>query len=197
MEIAIVKYNAGNTQSVIYALERLGINPILTDDPEKLQKADKVIFPGVGEASTTIRHLRGAGLDRVICGLKQPTLGICIGMQLMCAHSEEGDVECLGIFDLEVKKFRTEDPALKIPHMGWNTLRDVKGPLITEQQSGQHAYFVHSFYVPVSDYTIATTDYINPFSAAIQRDNFYAVQFHAEKSAAPGAQILQNFLDLK
>jgi len=196
MEIAIIKYNAGNTQSVIYGLNRLGIEPVLTDDPDILMKADKVIFPGVGEASTTIQHLRALKLDQVIKDLKQPVLGICLGMQLMCRHSEENDTECLNIFDLEVKKFVSDNPSEKVPHMGWNTLREVKGPLITEKQEGGHVYFVHSYYVPVSDYTVAQTGYIHPFSAAIQRDNFYAVQFHPEKSAATGAAILQNFIDL-
>lgn len=193
MKIAIIKYNAGNTQSVIFALNRLGIEPILTDDFEELKSADKVIFPGVGEASTTMKHLKELKMDQLIPNLKQPVLGICLGMQLMCAHSEENDTDCLGIFDLPVLKFKSED--YKIPHMGWNNLIYTKNNLL-DSLPDDHMYFVHSYYVPTSEYTIATTDYINEFSAAIRKDNFYAVQFHPEKSSAQGTQILKNFINL-
>ncbi|MTI41570.1 imidazole glycerol phosphate synthase subunit HisH [Fulvivirga lutimaris] len=193
MKIAIIKYNAGNTQSVIFALNRLGIEPILTEDFEELKSADKVIFPGVGEASTTMKHLKELHLNELIPDLKQPVLGICLGMQLMCNHSEENDTDCLGIFDAPVVKFKSED--YKIPHMGWNNLVEADNELFRTLPD-DHMYFVHSYYVPVSEYTIAKTDYINNFSAAIKKDNFYAVQFHPEKSGAQGAQILKNFIEL-
>ncbi|MDR2389156.1 MAG: imidazole glycerol phosphate synthase subunit HisH [Tannerellaceae bacterium] len=196
MNVAIVKYNAGNICSVVYALKRMGIEPVVTADAELLQKADKVIFPGVGEAHTTMRHLKQQGLDRVICRLRQPVLGICLGMQLMCRFSDEGQVDCLHIFDVDVKRFapcRQED---KVPHIGWNTLEEVKLGLFDSRQTGQSVYFVHSYYVPVNTCTAATTDYIHPFSAALQRDNFYAVQFHPEKSGTVGEAILKNFLNL-
>ncbi|MDH5396734.1 MAG: imidazole glycerol phosphate synthase subunit HisH [Cyclobacteriaceae bacterium] len=197
MNIVIIKYNAGNTQSVIFGLNRLGIDPVLTDDPEEIMKADKVIFPGVGEASTTMKYLRDHKLDKVIVNLKQPVLGICLGMQLMCAHSEEGDTSCLGIFDLNVRQFKAEgNRQYKIPQMGWNTLTSVHSPLFDAEMENSHVYFVHGFYVPLSKYTIATTEFIHPYSSAIARDNFYAVQFHPEKSSATGEQILKNFIAL-
>lgn len=196
MEVAIIKYNAGNIYSVDYALKRLGINPIVTADPEILHRADKVIFPGVGEAGTTMIHLKDNHLDVLIRDLKQPVLGICLGMQLMCRHSEEGDAEGLGIFDTEVKRFVQQRHEDKIPHMGWNTLREVRSALFTAAQEEAYVYFVHSYYVPVNRYTAATTDYILPFSAALQKDNFYATQFHPEKSGSVGEAILQNFLKL-
>ncbi|UII26655.1 imidazole glycerol phosphate synthase subunit HisH [Fulvivirga maritima] len=195
MKTAIIKYNAGNTQSVIYALERLGITPTLTNDFDEIRSADKVIFPGVGEASSTMKHLQEMKLDQLIPSLTQPVLGICLGMQLMCKHSEEGDVNCLNIFDCEVKKFPA-NPSEKVPHMGWNTLYDTNQPWISNDLEDKHVYFVHSFYVPVVKETVAKCDYILPFSAALQKNNFYATQFHPEKSAAQGAKIIENFIKL-
>ena len=196
MKVAVVKYNAGNIYSVIHALQRLGVEPLLTDDAEELMRADKVLFPGQGEASNAMQYLRSHGLDRVICDLKQPILGICIGQQLMCRHSEEGGVDCLGIFDTDVVRFQPQRHEDKVPHMGWNQLNGVKSPLFRGFDEGEFVYFVHSFYVPLCPETIATTDYIQPFSAALHRDNFYATQFHPEKSGAVGERIIRNFLDL-
>ena len=195
MQVAIVKYNAGNIHSVVHALRRLGIEPILTDNPTLLQQADKVIFPGVGEAATTMQYLHKTGLDQVIKNLTQPVLGICLGMQLLCKHSEEGNVDALGIFDIPVKKF-TWQKGLKIPHMGWNQIEQLKGPLFDRNQENDYVYFVHSYYVPVCEHTIATTQYSGPFSAALNKDNFYATQFHPEKSGDVGSLILENFLQL-
>ena len=194
MNTVIIKYNAGNIQSVSFALERLGIDFTITDDVEQIKAADKVIFPGVGEASTTMAYLREKKLDTVIKDLKQPVLGICLGMQLMCRHSEENDTDCLGIFDETVKRFVPEGD-LKVPHMGWNQLR-LKGSWLNPALENQNAYFVHSYYVPVNKYTAAVTEYITPFSAAMHRDNFYAVQFHPEKSARAGELVLKSFFDL-
>lgn len=196
MDVAIIKYNAGNIYSVSYALKRLGIDPVITADPELLGKADKVIFPGVGEAQTTMDHLKANGLDTIIRELKQPVLGICLGMQLMCRYSEEGDATCLGIFDTEVKRFIPQVHEDKVPHMGWNTITDLKGELFSEQLENKFVYFVHSYYVPVNEYTAATTEYILPFSASLHKDNFYASQFHPEKSGSVGELILSNFLKL-
>lgn len=199
MNVAIVKYNAGNIRSVINALNRLGIEPILTDDAEMLSKADKVLFPGQGEASNAMQYLREHQLDKVIKNLTQPVLGICIGQQLLCQHSEEGDTACLGIFDTEVKRFVPTTHEEKVPAMGWNRIYDLKSNLFTSLQTVQQepfVYFVHSYYVPLNQYTIATTDYIHPYSAAIQKGNFYATQFHPEKSGEIGEIILKNFLDL-
>ncbi|MDR2139176.1 MAG: imidazole glycerol phosphate synthase subunit HisH [Tannerella sp.] len=196
MNVVIIKYNAGNIRSVDYGLQRLGITPEITDDPERIQKADRVVFPGQGEAGTTVRYLRKHKLDQVIKDLKQPVLGICIGMQLMCRRSEEGHVDCLGIFDAEVKRFVPRQHADKIPHMGWNTLHSVRGELFTAALNERFVYFVHSYYVPVTDETVAETDYIHPFSAAMRKANFYAVQFHPEKSGRTGELILTNFLNL-
>jgi glutamine amidotransferase len=196
MDVVIIKYNAGNIYSVNYGLGRLGVTPVITDDPEQIQKADKVIFPGQGEASTTIRYLRDRKLDQVIKNLKQPVLGICIGMQLMCRYSEEGDTDCLGIFEADVKRFLPRQHADKIPHMGWNTVRDVRGDLFSGALNGRFVYFVHSYYVPVTADTVAVTDYVHPFSAAMRKDNFHAVQFHPEKSGRTGERILSNFLNL-
>lgn len=196
MSVVIIKYNAGNIFSVDSALKRLNADPIITDDKDLIRKADKVIFPGVGEAASTMKYLRESGLDQVIINLQQPVIGICIGMQLLCKHSEEGDVDCLGIFDAEVKKFRTNDHQHKIPHMGWNTIFDLKSSLFDEDIDDSFVYYVHSYYVPLNEQTIATTDYINPFSAAMQKDNFYSTQFHTEKSGVVGDTILQNFLNL-
>lgn len=196
MNVVIIKYNAGNIYSVDYGLKRLGITPLITDDLEIIQKADKVIFPGQGEASTTMHYLREHKLDQVIKTLQQPVLGICIGMQLMCSYSEEGNTECLGIFEAEVKRFIPERHEDKVPHMGWNTLTDVKSGLFSESLNQQFVYFVHSYYVPVTNDTAAVTDYIHPFSAALHKANFYATQFHPEKSGIIGEQILTNFLKL-
>ena len=194
MEVVLIKYNAGNIQSVSFALERLGVDFSITDDVEEIKKADKVIFPGVGEASTTMNFLRERKLDQVITSLRQPVLGVCLGMQLMCRHSEENNTDCLGIFDLVVKKF-TPKGNLKVPHMGWNQLQ-VKDAWLDPALQNQNVYFVHSFYVPVNESTSAVTDYITHFSAALHRDNFYAVQFHPEKSAAAGELVLKSFLKL-
>jgi imidazole glycerol-phosphate synthase subunit HisH len=195
--IAVVKYNAGNVQSVLFALERLGIDAVWSDDPDILYKADKVIFPGDGEASSTMRYLREHGLDEVIRTLRQPVFGICIGQQLFCAHSEENDARCLGINPVQVRRFdQRANPQLKVPHMGWNTIRDLKGPLFRGVPEDGYVYFVHSYYAEMSEDTIATADYGLPFSAALQRDNFFAVQFHTEKSGEVGQKILQNFLNL-
>lgn len=196
MEVAIIKYNAGNIYSVAYALKRLGIDPVITADAELLRKADKVIFPGVGEAFTTMEHLRQTGLDQVVRNLTQPVLGICLGMQLMCRHSEEGDAEGLGIFPTDVKRFIPQKHEDKVPHMGWNTLTNVKSKLFAGELENKFVYFVHSYYVPVNEYTAATTEYILPFSAALHKDNFYATQFHPEKSGSVGEIILKNFLTL-
>ncbi len=196
MNVAIVKYNAGNIFSVINAVKRLGIEPTLTDNAEDLQRADKVIFPGQGEAGTTMQYLRQRGLDKVICSLTQPVLGICIGMQLMCRHSEEQDTDCLGIFDIDVKRFCPQRHEDKVPQMGWNTIENCKSPLFEGFEQPEFVYFIHSFYAPLSDFTIATTNYILPYSSALHKDNFYATQFHPEKSGKVGERILQNFIEL-
>lgn len=193
MKIVLIDYGAGNVQSVKYALNRLGIEPSLTKDHNEIKSADKVIFPGVGSAKAAMEQLKASGLDELIPTLIQPVLGICVGMQLMCKYSEEGNVKCLGIIDSEVKKFK---PGLKIPHMGWNNISDLKSPLFQGLPTEHQVYFVHSYYVPLNEYTIATTDYSNDFSAAIKKNNFYAVQFHAEKSGDIGEQILEKFLAL-
>jgi len=194
MKVAIVKYNAGNVESVKNALHRLSIEAILTDDARELQTADKIIFPGVGEASTAMNYLRERGLDKVIKSLKQPVLGICLGMQLLCEFSVENETDCLGILPYRVRKF--ESDALKIPQMGWNNISNLKSDLFAGIAENSFVYFVHSFYVETGAKTIATTDYTLDFSAAIRHKNFYAVQFHAEKSGAVGAKILENFLNL-
>lgn len=206
--VAIVKYNAGNVRSVQFALQRLGVEALWTDDPERLRMAEKVIFPGVGEASSAMHYLRERGLNEVLCSLRQPVLGICLGLQLFCRHSEEGDTPCLGIFDAAVRRFTggitgdlTRDAPvapipLKVPHMGWNTLSGLRGPLFEGLQDENYVYFVHSFYAELHRATIAQTDYGVPFSAALQQGNFYAVQFHPEKSGPVGQQILKNFLNL-
>lgn len=194
MKLAIIKYNAGNIQSVSFALERLSVDFIITDDPEKITSADKVIFPGVGEASTTMKYLKDRKLDQLITSLEQPTLGICLGMQLMCKHSEEYDTPCLGIFDETVRKFVPQGD-MKVPHMGWNNLHIHNGWLDPSLEN-QYTYFVHSYYVPVNKYTSAVTEYIKPFSAAMHKENFYAVQFHPEKSAGAGVKVLQSFLNI-
>ena len=197
MKVAIIKYNAGNIYSVDYALKRIGIEPIITADKEIIQKADRVIFPGQGEAATTMQYLRENKLDILIKELKQPVLGICIGMQLMCKHSEENSTDCLGIFDnTKVLKFQPQKHEDKVPHMGWNQIDDLKSSLFQKKMENQFVYFVHSYYVPLNQYTVATTDYIQPFSSALQKDNFYATQFHPEKSGKIGENILRNFLTL-
>lgn len=196
MKIAVVKYNAGNIYSVDYALKRLGVEAVITADKDELRSADKVIFPGVGEAGTTMNHLRANGLDKLIADLKQPVLGICLGMQLMCRYSEEGETDCLGIFDTDVKRFISTKHEDKVPHMGWNTISLTKSDLFKGFTKEEYVYFVHSFYVPLNDFTAAQTDYILPFSAALQKDNFYATQFHPEKSGLVGERILKNFLEI-
>lgn len=204
MKVAIVKYNAGNIFSVINAVKRLGIEPLLTDDKEELLSSDRVIFPGQGEASHAMAYLRARSLDEVIRNLRQPVLGICIGQQLLCRHSEEGDTDCIGVFPMDVKRFvptRHED---KIPQMGWNELRfngNVNGnvsPLFRGLSDGDFVYFVHSYYVPLhEEYTIAQTHFTLDYSAAIQKDNFFATQFHPEKSGRVGERILRNFMEVK
>jgi glutamine amidotransferase len=202
MRVAVVKYNAGNIRSVDFALKRLGVHAAITDDHELLLAADRVIFPGVGEASTTMKYLKERELDKLIRGLKQPVLGICLGLQLMCANSEEGPAECIGIFDLTVRKFepggRSGGSKLiyKVPHMGWNSLSNIRGRLIPPELEGEYTYFVHSFYAPVGEYTGSVAEYIHPFSASLERDNFYATQFHPEKSGSIGETILKKFLEL-
>ncbi len=196
MKVAIVKYNAGNIYSVDYALKRLGVEVEITADKEKLMSADKVIFPGVGEAKTTMDHLQSCGLDKLIKDLKQPLLGVCLGMQLMCNYLEEGDTHGLGIFDVDVKRFIPKLQSEKVPHMGWNNLYEMKDDLFKGFTKEKFVYFVHSYYVPVNEFTAAKTDYIIPFSASLHRDNFYATQFHPEKSGAVGERILKNFLDI-
>jgi len=190
--VAVIKYNAGNIRSVAFALERLGIDFKITDSHEEIQTADKVIFPGVGEASTTMNYLVQKNLDKVITSLKQPVLGICLGMQLMCAHSEENDTPCLGIFDDTVKLFIPKEKE-KVPHMGWNSLT-IKSAWLNPKLNNQFVYFVHSYYVPLNRNTSAITEYIQPFSSSMKKDNFYAVQFHPEKSARAGEIVLQSFL---
>lgn len=194
--IAIIKYNAGNIHSVVHALRREGVEPIVTDDKELIRRADKVIFPGVGEASTTMDYLKAHEMDSLIKSLTQPVLGICLGMQLMCKESEEGDAKCLGIFDVNVKKFQRTSFEDKIPHMGWNQITDLRSPLMENVKDKGYVYFVHSYYVPLCAETIAKTDYLIPFSAALNKDNFYATQFHPEKSGDVGSRILKNFLAL-
>ena len=192
----MVIIKSGNIRSVDYALRRLSITPVITDEPERIRNADCVLFPGQGEASTTIRYLRERNLDKVIKELKQPVLGICIGMQLLCRRSEEGAAECLGVFDVEVKRFMPQRHEDKIPHMGWNAMTDVRSNLFDGVADNRFVYFVHSYYVPVTEATIAVTNYIHPFSAAMRKDNFYATQFHPEKSGRIGERILSNFLNL-
>ncbi len=193
MSVVIINYNAGNVQSVTHAMNRLGVEPVLSADPETILSADKVIFPGVGEASTAMHFLKERKLDVLIKALKQPVFGVCLGLQLMCKHSEENNTECLGIFDVEVKKF---EPKLKVPQMGWNTLEQMNSPLFNDLPSEPYVYYVHSYYAQLSTETIAVTDYVNPFSAALHKDNFYALQAHPEKSGKVGEKILANFLQL-
>ena len=198
MNIVIIKYNAGNVQSVLFALERLGIEATVTDNSDEIKAADKVIFPGVGEASTAMNYVRERNLDKLIIDLKQPVLGVCLGMQLMCAHSEENDTTCLGIFDEQVKRFIPPPlkGGFKVPLVGLNNLYDVKTDLMAGVENG-YCYFVHSYYVALGKDTIATTNYIQPYSAALHKGNFYGVQFHPEKSAATGERILKNFIEME
>ena len=196
MQVAIVKYNAGNIRSVLNALHRCGVEAVLTDEVETLMSADKVIFPGQGEARTTMTYLRQHRLDEVILGLRQPVLGICIGMQLLCRHSEEEDTDCLGVFDVDVVKFRPTLHEDKVPQMGWNTIEGMKSDLFKGLSKEEFVYFVHSFYAPLCDDTIATTNYVQPYSSALHRGNFYATQFHPEKSGAVGERIIRNFLEM-
>ena len=191
--IAIIKYNAGNIRSVQNALNRLGYKSIITDDKEEILNASKVIFPGVGEASSAMQYLKEKGLDEVILSIEKPMLGICLGLQLMCDYSEENDTKCLGIFNTQVKKF---PPKEKVPHIGWNSFSEVKGELFKAIKPDNDMYYVHSFYAENNEQTIATCNYILPFATAMQHNNFYATQFHPEKSADVGAQLLKNFLEL-
>ena len=202
MKVAIIKYNAGNIYSVYCACRRLGHDAVITDDPVVIHQADRVIFPGVGEARAAMQHLNQTGLADVIRGLRQPVLGICIGMQLLCRHSEEGDVDCLGIFDVPVVRFRPSSKEFKVPQMGWNTIEKFEmtaeignsNRLFINLHEGDYVYYVHSFHVPICSYTIAQTDYDGFYSAALHKDNFWATQFHPEKSGQVGEQILRNFL---
>lgn len=193
MNTVIIKYNAGNVQSVMYALDRLGVSYSYTDSEEEIRAADKVIFPGVGEASSAMAYLNEKGLSRLIPSLRQPVLGTCIGLQLMCRHSEEGDVKCMGIFDTDVVRF-PEMIGFKVPHIGWNSISDYRTPLLTDIGENAYVYFVHSYHAPVCEYTVATCDYIRPFSAMLQKDNFYAAQFHCEISGDAGQKVLESFL---
>jgi len=208
MEVVLVKYHGGNLRSVENALRRLGVSPTLSDDAQILQHADRVILPGQGEASRTMADLRARGLDKVICDLKQPVLGICIGMQLFCRHSDEGDTDCLDIFDVPVKKFVPNSTEMKVPHMGWNALLPVgdsetskeqtfNNPLLRGVNVGDYVYFVHSYYAPLCAQTVAVSDYAGPFSAVLHQDNFWATQFHPEKSGEVGAKILRNFIEMR
>lgn len=197
MNVVIVKYNAGNIQSVQYALERIGASALVTDDHELIRSADKVIFPGVGEASTAMQYLQSRSLDLLIKELKQPVLGICLGMQLMCKHSEENDTTCMGIFEEQVQLFQPDTSMrLKVPQIGWNTISDLSTVLFHEVPENSYCYFVHGYYAAKGTHTIATTDYVQPYSSALHRDNFFGVQFHPEKSAGVGEKILGNFLTL-
>jgi glutamine amidotransferase len=195
MKTVIIKYNAGNIQSVMYALDRIGVSYLYTDDEQEIKTADKVIFPGVGEASTAMHYLKQKGLDQLIPTLKQPVFGTCVGMQLMCRYSEENDTQCMGIFDTDVLRFPAT-PGVKVPHMGWNNIFDLKSPLTTGLADNAYVYFVHSYAAPVNEFTVATCDYIHPFSAMLHKDNFYAAQFHCEISGDVGQKILENFLKI-
>jgi glutamine amidotransferase len=196
MKLAIIKYNAGNIRSVLNALERLGVPADVTDAPDAIRGADKVIFPGVGEASTAMESLRSNGLDDVLRGLQQPVLGICVGMQLLCRHSEENDTDALGIIPVNVRRFAPGTAGLKVPQVGWNTIHDLRSPLFRGIPEDSYVYNVHSYYAEDSPYTIARCSYGIDYAAAVQKDNYYGVQFHTEKSAAAGDRIIQNFLEL-
>lgn len=196
MELVIIKYNAGNIQSVMFALERIGVQAKVTDDVDTIRSADKVIFPGVGEASTAMKYLKERAMDKVIAGLKQPVLGICLGMQLMCSYSEENQTECMGIFDEKVKRFEQKE-GFKVPQIGWNDIYELKTGLFEGVNEHSYIYLVHSYYASIGEHTIATTDYIKPYSTALNKNNFYGVQFHPEKSAAAGEQVLKNFISMQ
>ena len=197
MSLVIIKYNAGNIQSVLYALERIGVEARVTDNHEAIKAADKVIFPGVGEASSAMAYLKERGLDELIKSLTQSVLGICLGMQLMCKHSTENDTTCLGIFDEEVKKFTPSSEATyKVPQIGWNNIYDLKTDIFKNVAANSYCYFVHGYYAALGEHTIGTTNYIQPYSSALHKNNFYGVQFHPEKSAKVGEQILKNFIQL-
>jgi glutamine amidotransferase len=199
MKLVIIKYNAGNIQSVLYALERIGVEAIVTDDHAVIMAADKVIFPGVGEASTAMQYLQARQLDKLIVGLMQPVLGICLGMQLMCAYSEENNTQCLGIFEESVKKFQPNSMVqanLKVPQIGWNTITHLQTPIFNQVKENSYCYFVHGYYAALGEHTIAQTDYVQPYSSALHKNNFYGLQFHPEKSAGIGEQILKNFIQL-
>jgi imidazole glycerol-phosphate synthase subunit HisH len=192
MKLIIIKYNAGNIQSVLYALERIGMEAIVTDDHQLIKEADKVIFPGVGEASSAMKYLKERGLDGVIKNLSQPVLGICLGMQLMCKYSEENDTDCLGIFDEQVKKFVPQHGE-KVPQIGWNNIYNLQSPLFANVPENSYCYFVHGYAASLGGHTIGTTNYVRPYSSALHKNNFYGVQFHPEKSAVTGEQIIKNF----
>ncbi len=197
MEVVILKYNAGNIRSVLFALERIGVPAVVSDEPDRIASADRIIFPGVGEASTAMEYLQQRKLDQLIRSLQQPVLGICLGMQLLCAHSAENDTPCLGIFDgVMVQQFNPPASTLKVPQVGWNTVYDLQSDLFNQVPENAYCYFLHGYYAPLSPYTIARADYVQPYSAALQKKNFFGVQFHPEKSAAVGEQILHNFLNL-
>ena len=193
MKLVIIKYNAGNVQSVNYALQRLNISATLTDDADEILSADKIIFPGVGAAAPAMNYLKEKNLDTLIKNIKRPFFGVCLGMQLLCNHSEEGDTKCLDVFGQNVKKFEGKE---KIPQMGWNNIYDLKSPLFKDVDENAYMYFVHSYYVELSEYTIAKSTYMTEYSAGLQKDNFYAVQFHPEKSSSAGEKILKNFIEL-
>jgi len=197
MKIVIIKYNAGNIRSVLFALERIGAEAQVTDEPDLILSADKIIFPGVGEARSAMNYLRERKLDLLIQNLQQPVLGVCLGMQLLCEHSEENDTVCLGIFSEAVKKFiPLEDEPLKVPQMGWNNIYDLKSPLFAGITENSYCYFIHGYYAGIGETTIAKTDYVQPYSSALHKKNFYGVQFHPEKSAEAGERILKNFIQL-
>ncbi|MDP3393637.1 imidazole glycerol phosphate synthase subunit HisH [Sediminibacterium sp.] len=196
MKTVIIQYNAGNIQSVLFALDRIGVEAIVTDDEEQILQADKVIFPGVGEASTAMQYLKKRKLDQLIIQLKQPVLGICLGMQLMCKFSEENNTQCLGIFDEQVAKFKPVEEQLKIPQIGWNNIYDLQSNLFKGIENNAYCYFVHGYFATKGKHTIASTDYGIAYSSALHKDNFYGVQFHPEKSALVGEQILKNFIEL-
>jgi glutamine amidotransferase len=199
MKLVIIKYNAGNIQSVLYALERIGMEALVTDDQALIKNADKVIFPGVGEASTAMQYLRERRLDQLIRNLEQPVLGICLGMQLLCTHSEENNTDCLGVFEEQVKRFQPNaqnQSHLKVPQIGWNNIHSLKTNLFKNIEENSYCYFVHGYYATLGAHSIATTDYVLPYSSALQKNNFYGVQFHPEKSATIGETILRNFIEL-